>query len=205
MPAISRRRSLTIAAMAMAIAGFSVADRAAASEQAALARGFIEKAAAEVRAEAPAVKAAGSARSGFASLFDRNFHLDSLVQAVIGGRWAALTPAAQGEFRRAFESYLVKAYAERFYAYAGRPMTVVATEPAASGAVLVRTMVEMPEGSSVPVDWQVGRFGPDQRITDVVIDGVSLTRTQRDEFASVIRANGGDVGKLTAMLNQRSQ
>ena len=203
MPAISRRRSLTIAAMAVAIAAFSGADRAAASDQAALARGFIEKAAAEVRAEAPTVKAAGSARSRFASLFDRNF--DSLVQAVIGTRWAGLTPAAQGEFRRAFESYLVKAYAERFYAYAGRPMTVVATEPAASGAVLVRTMVEMPEGSSVPVDWQVGRFGPDQRITDVVIDGVSLTRTQRDEFASVIRDNGGDVGKLTAMLNQRSQ
>ena len=47
MPAISRRRSLTIAAMAVAIAAFSGADRAAASDQAALARGFIEKAAAE--------------------------------------------------------------------------------------------------------------------------------------------------------------
>ena len=205
MPGISRRRSLTIAATALAIAAFSGADRAAASEQAAMARVFIEKAAAEVRAEAPSVKAAGSARSRFAAVFDRSFDLDSLVQAVIGSRWAGLAPAAQGEFRRAFQSYLVKAYAERFYAYAGRPMTVVAAEPSASGAVLVRTMVEMPEGSSVPVDWQVGRFGPDQRITDVVIDGVSLTRTQREEFASVIRANGGDVGRLTAMLNQRSQ
>ena len=43
------------------------------------------------------------------------------------------------------------------------------------------------------------------RISDVTIDGVSLTRIQRDEFASVIQANGGDVTKLTALLDQRSR
>lgn len=203
MSGITRRRSFAVAAMAFVAATALVPAGASASDAA---RAFIEQAAARARSEAPAVNADGGARQRFAALFAQHFDLDSLISGVMGPRWDGMSPAAQGDFRRAFEAYLVKAYAERFYTYAGQPMSIVATEPASGGAVLVRTMVRMPkDGSSVPVDWKVASVGGGQRITDVVIDGVSLIRTQRDEFASVIRSNGGDVAKLTAMLNQRAQ
>ena len=203
MSGITRRRSFSVAAMAFVAATALVPTGASASDAA---RAFIEQAAARARSEAPAVNADGGARQRFAALFAQHFDLDSLISGVMGQRWDGMSATTQGDFRRAFEAYLVKAYAERFYAYAGQPMSIVATEPASGGAVLVRTMVRMPrDGSSVPVDWKVASIGGGQRITDVVIDGVSLIRTQREEFASVIRSNGGDVGKLTAMLNQRAQ
>ncbi len=204
MSGISRRRSLAVAAMAFVAAAALVPASVSASDSAA--RAFIEQAAARARSEAPAVKADGGARQRFAALFSQHFDLDSLIRGVMGPRWDGMSAAAQGDFRRAFEAYLIKAYADRFYTYAGQPMSIVATEAADGGAVLVRTMVRMPkDGSSVPVDWKVASVGGGQRITDVVIDGVSLIRTQREEFASVIRSNGGDVAKLTAMLNQRAQ
>lgn len=204
MTGVSRRRVLVLAAGAMALAAMPAVVLAA--DFAATARQFIESAAAQARADAAQVKASGDARTRFTRIFAQSFDVDALARAVLGSRWNALNPAQQRDFRAAFETYIAKSYADRFYTYAGQPMTVVATEPAADGRVLVRTRVTMPgSGNQTPVDWQVSQVGSEPRISDVAIDGVSLIRTHRDEFASVIQANGGDVGKLTAMLEQRSR
>lgn len=179
---------------------------ALAQDSAAAARQFIERSAAQVRAEAAQVKASGSARVQFARRFTESFDIDALTRAVLGTRWNSLSAAQQRDFRAAFEAWVAKSYADRFYTYAGQPMTVVSSDPLANGAVMVRTRVQMPgSANQTPVDWQVSSVGGSPRISDVTIDGVSLTRTQREEFASVIQANGGDVGKLTAMLEQRAR
>ncbi|MGE0152118.1 MAG: phospholipid-binding protein MlaC [Reyranellaceae bacterium] len=201
----SRRQVLALAVSA-AVLTLAGAAPASASDFAATARQFIERSAAQVRSEAPQVKANGDARARFARLFAESFDAEALARAVLGSRWNTLNAGQQQEFRTAFEAYVAKAYADRFYTYAGQPMKVVAAEPAAGGNVLVRTRVQMPgSANETPVDWQVSQSASGPRISDVVIDGVSLTRTQRDEFASVIRANGGDVSKLTALLDQRSR
>lgn len=208
MMSVSRRRALLLAASAtMAPVLPPVLSRTAfGSDFAAQARQFIERAAGAARSEAAAVKAAGDARVRFGALFAQSFDLEALARNVLGSRWNGLGAAQQEAFRAAFGAYVVKSYADRFYTYAGQPMSVISADPAAGGEVLVRTRVQMPGGGAqTPVDWQVSQTAQGARISDVVIDGVSLTRTQRDEFASVIRANGGDVGKLTAMLEQRAR
>ncbi|MDF3074107.1 MAG: toluene tolerance protein [Alphaproteobacteria bacterium] len=207
---ISRRQAMVVAVSAVSfavLAGQPVLVRQAlAADFPAAAQAFIERSAAQARSEAPQAKASGDARVRFARLFAQSFDVDALARATLGSRWTALNPTQQREFRTAFEAYVAKAYADRFYTYAGQPMTVVAAEPAANGQVLVRTRVQMPgSANQTPVDWQVSQIAGAPRISDVTIDGVSLTRTQRDEFASVIQANGGDVTKLTAMLEQRSR
>jgi phospholipid transport system substrate-binding protein len=210
MTRISRRQTLAITVSATAITllsgPFGLVRHALAADFPATAQAFIERSAAQARSEAPQAKASGDARVRFARLFAKSFDIDALARATLGSRWNAMNPTQQREFRTAFESYVAKAYADRFYTYAGQPMTVTAAEPAANGQVLVRTRVQMPgSANQTPVDWQVSQASGELRISDVTIDGVSLTRTQRDEFSSVIQANGGDVGKLTAMLEERSR
>ena len=207
---ISRRRAIALAATAAAVVAFAgpgvLVTNVMAADFAATAQRFIERSAAQARVEAAQVKGGGEARVRFARLFAESFDIDALARATLGSRWNAMSPAQQRDFRAAFETYIAKSYAERFYTYAGQPMTVVSAEPAANGQVMVRTRVQMPGSANLtPVDWQVSETSGAPRISDVTIDGVSLTRTQRDEFASVIQANGGDVGKLTAMLDQRSR
>ena len=205
MSRISRRLALAMTGSAFVLAALAAPLTAFAADPA-QARQFIERSAATARSEAAAIKAGGNARGSFATLFAQSFDVDALSRNVLGARWSALNPAQQSDFRKAFQAYVVKSYADRFYNYAGQPMTVVSSDAASSGNVLVRTSVQMPNGGAqVPVDWHVSQAEGGSRISDVVIDGVSLTRTQRDEFASVIQANGGDVGKLTAMLNERSR
>jgi phospholipid transport system substrate-binding protein len=204
MMTLSRRQALVLGGSALALAAFPLAAFAQDATQAA--RAFIEQSAAQVRAEATQVKAGGNARSQFARRFADSFDAEALSRAVLGTRWTALSPAQQKEFRAAFESWVAKSYADRFYTYAGQPMTIASAEPVAGGMVLVKTRVTMPGSSNqTMVDWLVSNSSGTSRIADVTIDGVSLTRTQRDEFSSVIQANGGDVGKLTAMLEERSR
>ena len=207
---IFRRKAMLVAGSAFAFALLSgpagLVGHALAADPSATAQAFIERSAAQARSEAPQAKASGDARTRFARLFAQSFDIEALARATLGSRWNALNPTQQREFRTAFESYVAKSYADRFYTYAGQPMTVVAAEPGANGQVLVRTRVQMPgSANQTPVDWQVSQIAGEPRISDVTIDGVSLTRTQRDEFSSVIQANGGDVTKLTAMLEQRSR
>ncbi len=54
------------------------------------------------------------------------------------------------------------------------------------------------------VDWRVTRADGAYKITDVVVEGVSMAVTQRSEFASVIQRNGGKVEGLLAMLRQKT-
>lgn len=205
MSRILRRLALAMTGSAFVLAALAAPLPALAADPT-QAREFIERSAAGARSEAVAIKTSGSARASFAALFAQSFDVEALIRNVLGTRWNGLSPAQQSDFRTAFQAYVVKAYADRFYTYAGQPMTVVSSDAAPSGNVLVRTRVQMPNGGAqVPVDWHVSEVAGGSRISDVVIDGVSLTRTQRDEFASVIQANGGDVGKLTAMLNDRSR
>lgn len=195
-----------MAASMAALVAVSGPIAALAADFSATARDFIERSAAQARGEAQQAKASGDARSRFARLFVQSFDVEALSRAVLGSRWSALSPAQQAEFRAAFQAYVAKAYADRFYTYAGQPLTIVAANPLANGDVLVQSRVQMPgSANQTPVDWQVSQVSGAPRISDVVIDGVSLIRTQRDEFASVIRANGGDVTKLTALLDQRSR
>ena len=55
----------------------------------------------------------------------------------------------------------------------------------------------------VKIDWRVYTKNPDKPlIRDLIIEGLSLARTQKEEFASVIETNNGDITKLFIVLEE---
>ena len=55
----------------------------------------------------------------------------------------------------------------------------------------------------VKIDWRIYTKNPDKPlIRDLIVEGLSLARTQKEEFASVIESNGGDVNKLFLKLEE---
>ena len=88
---------------------------------------------------------------------------------------------------------------------AGRKMQVCEVRLLADGVTVVRTNVQEADNRSVGVDWHVAHVDGGLRIVDVVVEGVSLGQTQRDDFAAYLHSNNNDVGKLTALLRQRRQ
>jgi phospholipid transport system substrate-binding protein len=199
------RHPLRLLSLLAVVAAFAFSFSAARADDAVDARAFIERAAAQVRADAPQAAQSADQRDRFLKILDRDFDVAAMGRLVLGRHWANASEAARQDFIAAFRSYLAKSYAPRFFVYAGRPMTVASARSGSDGVVSVRTNVQEADNRNVGVDWHVTRTAGGMRIVDVVVEGVSLGLTQRDDFANYLRNNGDDVGKLTALLRDRSK
>jgi len=199
------RHPMRLLSLFAVVAAFAFSLSVARADDAADARAFIEKAAAQVRADAPQAAQSGDQRERFLKILDRDFDVAAMGKLVLGRFWANASEPVRQDFIAAFRAYLAKSYAPRFFVYAGRPMTVASARSGSDGITSVRTNVQEADNRNVGVDWQVARTPNGFRIVDLVVEGVSLGLTQRDDFANYLRNNGDDVAKLTALLRERGK
>lgn len=141
----------------------------------------------------------------FRVLFNQNFDVPAIGQWVLGRYWRQATESERKEYLHEFEAFVVKTYADRLKDYSSERLKVL-DSIRRDGNVIVQSVV-MRQGSEPPIriEWRV--IHPDQRylITDVVVEGVSMAQTQRSEFSSVIRRNGGSVQGLIAALKDKNK
>ena len=95
----------------------------------------------------------------------------------------------------------MRAYSARLGQYGGEPFRVTGARPNGEETIVASEIVRH-NGSPIGVDWYLIGHGS-FKITDVYVAGVSMKVTQRDEFASVIQRNGGQVAALIAQLRQK--
>lgn len=140
----------------------------------------------------------------FKELLDRGFDMSELSRLVLGRYWRQATPQEQKEFEALLESYLVQIYTDRFAEYQNVALDVGAAR-SDQGASFVSSTMRQQSGPLVQLEWRVERSGGRYIITDLVVEGVSMVITQRSEFASVIRQNGGQVSSLIDLLRQKTR
>ena len=67
-------------------------------------------------------------------------------------------------------------------------------------------MIATTERPEVKIDWRVYTKNPDNPlIRDLIIEGLSLARTQKEEFASILNSNSGDINALFKVLEEFSK
>lgn len=140
--------------------------------------------------------------TAFRRLFLANFDVPGISRFVLGRFWRQATPAQRTEYQKLFAEYIVKTYSINLTHYSQESIRVSGTQ-AETGDTIVMSTIQQPNGHPVKVNWRVRGTPGHYRITDVVVDGVSMAITQRQEFASVIEGGGGNVGTLIAQLRQK--
>lgn len=141
----------------------------------------------------------------FRELFNRAVDVPYVARFVLGRFWNAANPGQQAEYVRLFEAWVVAIYADRFRSYAGEKFAVVGTRADGARDAVVSTDIERPGGPAIRVDWRVRGQGPAMQVIDVAIANISMARTQREEFESVILRGGGRVEALLEDLRRRSR
>ena len=139
----------------------------------------------------------------FRQLFVRGFDVDKISRLVLGRYWRKATAAEREEFRRVFEDFIVKTYADRLSNYSGETFTIQSAMKRNETESVVQSTIVRPTGPPTRVDWRIDAASGEQRIVDVAIEGVSMLVTQRSEFASVIQSNGGKVSGLIEALRKQ--
>ncbi|HLB80113.1 MAG TPA: ABC transporter substrate-binding protein [Dongiaceae bacterium] len=140
----------------------------------------------------------------FRALLTTHFDLPGIGKFVLGRYWRGAAEAERQEFLKLFEDFIVRTYIERFSTYSGEEYRVDAAREDENGYATVRGEILRPNAESVRVDWRMRRDGADFKIIDMVVEGVSMALTQRDDFAAVIRNGGGRVAALNDVLRQRA-
>ena len=108
------------------------------------------------------------------------------------------------EYLVLFEKYFLKSFTSRLTDYSDPKINVLSAEVLNPKYTIVKSLLlatdKKPE---VNIEWRVYTKNPDKPlIRDLIIEGLSLARTQKEEFASVSETNNGDVSKLVVTLKE---
>src|SRR5262252_9370321 len=133
----------------------------------------------------------------FHELVDQAFDVPAIARFVLGPYWRTATDAQREEFQKLFETYIVHVSAVRFGGYSGEQLKVTGSRPEGDKTVFVKSQI-VRVGNAPPVnaDWRVVKTDRGLKIVDVIVEGVSMAVTEREEFSSVIQRGGGQVEVL---------
>ena len=142
----------------------------------------------------------------FEEIFINHFAVKSIATFVLGRYRRTATTEEKKEFFDLFKKSIADVYTERFKNYENESFVVTHARPAGGKSTLIRVYSEIkkPNSNPIEVEWKVfkkadGKFC----ITDVIVEGLSMSTTQRSEYSSIIENNGGSVADLNRILKQR--
>ena len=103
-----------------------------------------------------------------------------------------------------FEQYFLKSFSSRLAEYSNPEIEVVSKKKINENYTMVSSiLVSTEQRPEVKIDWRVYTKDPENpKIRDLIIEGLSLARTQKEEFSSIIQSNDGDINFLFASLEK---
>ena len=122
----------------------------------------------------------------------------------LGSHRKNLSASQKEEYSKLFESYFLKSFASRLSEYTDPKINVLDSKKVNEKYTIISSvLVATDKRPEVKIDWRIYTKNPEKPlIRDLIIEGLSLARTQKEEFASVIEANDGDVTKLFITLKE---
>ena len=146
-------------------------------------------------------RAAREAR--FCQVLGQNFDMGTIGAWVMGPAWKQATEQQRAEYLRLFENYVVKVYTGQLSNYAGEKVTVLGAEDDGDGVAVLTSVSDPKNERSIPLKWRLRKAGNQLKVRDVLIENISMSQTQRREFASVFQQRGGTVDGLIAALREK--
>jgi phospholipid transport system substrate-binding protein len=142
----------------------------------------------------------------FRKLLDSSFDLDTIGRFALGRYWNTATPQQREDYLVQFRRMVVDVYANRFDDYKGQKFEAKTFRAISPTDTLVTSYIKPVDGSAdIQVDWRVRSKGNTYKIVDVLVSGVSMSVTQRSDFASVIQRGGGNVDVLINHLKNNGK
>jgi phospholipid transport system substrate-binding protein len=141
----------------------------------------------------------------FRKFLDRYFDLNAISQFVVSKQWRQASPEEKTEFKRLFREMIVNIYSGRFSNYQNEKFTVTGGLKRNERDSIVSSEITFgdPNRPSLRLDWRVRKVGEGYRVIDLLVENVSMSITQRQEFASIMQNNG--IEPLLVTMRERYQ
>ena len=109
-------------------------------------------------------------------------------------------------YQTSFEKYFLKNLRSRLTDYSSSKFEILGEDKKSSNYTIINSRVVPTDGGpEIKIDWRVYTKNPDKPlIRDLIVEGLSLARTQKEEFASILSSNNNDINLLISKLEEFS-
>ena len=130
--------------------------------------------------------------------------IDGIGFYTLGKHRKNLNDDQKNEFLKIFREYFLKSFSTRLVEYKEAKIVVISEDIKNEKYTIVKSkLLATSERPEVSIDWRVYTKNPNKPlIRDLIIEGLSLARTQREEFNSIIMNNDGDIKALFTNLTE---
>ena len=125
----------------------------------------------------------------------------------LGKKRKSLNEQEKKKYTELFEKYFLKSFSSRLAEYTNPEIDVQNKEKLNENYTIVNSILKATsERPEIKIDWRIYTKKPENPlIRDLIIEGLSLARTQKEEFASVLNSNNDDIEALFKVLEEFSQ
>jgi len=125
----------------------------------------------------------------------------------LGKKRKSLNEQEKKRYAKLFEEYFLKSFSSRLAEYTNPEIDVQSKEKLNENYTIVNSILKATnERPEIKIDWRIYTKNPENPlIRDLIIEGLSLARTQKEEFASVLNSNNDDIESLFKVLEEFSQ
>ena len=108
------------------------------------------------------------------------------------------------DFQKSFKKYFLKSLTSRLTDYSTSEFEVLGEDKKSSNYTIVNSKVSPNDGGpEIKIDWRIYTKNPDKPlIRDLIVEGLSLARTQKEEFTSILSSNNNDIKILITKLQE---
>lgn len=139
----------------------------------------------------------------FRTLLRDSFDMRTIGRFALGRYWRVATEDQRNEYLRLFRNMVIEVYAQRFSDYRGQGFEIAGARADGEKDAIVTSFVVPENESRIQVDWRVRYKNGRYQVVDVIVEGVSMSVTQRSDFSSVIQRGGGNVKVLLDHLRKQ--
>ncbi len=136
----------------------------------------------------------------FRTVFSSYADSPTIARLVLGAQWRTISASQKTAFIAAFTDYLSDKYGARFRAYRGASITITRSQDAGRKGILVYSSVQSVGQSPFDLDWQVSDGSGQTKMLDMIIEGISLISSEREEIRARLSRSRGNIDRLTADL-----
>jgi len=107
-------------------------------------------------------------------------------------------------YQQIFEKYFLKSLTSRLTDYSSNKFEVMSAEKKSSNYTIIKSKIAKSENQpEIKIDWRIYTKNPEKPlIRDLIVEGLSLARTQKEEFSSILNSNNNDINILISKLEE---
>ena len=133
-----------------------------------------------------------------------NVDINALGLYTLGELRKSADKVSLEKYQRTFEKYFLKSLTSRLTDYSSNKFEVISSEKKSSNYTIVKSKIAKSENQpEIKIDWRIYTKNPEKPlIRDLIVEGLSLARTQKEEFASILSSNNNDINILITKLEE---